>query len=168
MRRVRSWLFAAALAACCLFAPASPSQTRSSAKPTPAPAPVPRTRLVPVAETKLLMDGIAKPNFDGLVRALRQKPAEAEAWGFLRGQALLIAEGGNLLMLRPPKTRAAQDRWMARAAELRAAGVRVARAAAEKDYVGARAGLADLANVCNRCHESFGVRERANPTRVPD
>jgi hypothetical protein len=165
MRRVRSWLFAVALAGCCLFAPVSPSQTRPN--PTPVPAPAPRPRLIPVAETKLLMDGIAKPNFDGLVKALRQKPADAEAWGFARGQALLIAEGGNLLMLRPPKTRAAQDRWMTRASELRAAGVRVAQAAAEKDYIGARAGLAQLANVCNRCHESFGVRERANPTAAP-
>jgi hypothetical protein len=165
MRRVRSSLFAVTLAACCLFAPVSPSQTRST--PTPTPAPLPQPRLIPVAETKLLMDGIAKPNFDGLVQAFQQKPADAEAWGFARGQALLIAESGNLLMLRPPKTRTGQDRWMKRAVELRAAGVRVARAAGEKDYIGARAGLAELANVCNRCHESFGVRERANPTKMP-
>ena len=118
-------------------------------------------KLEPIAETKLLMEGIAQPNFHGLNRALKQKPTGADAWGFSRGQALLIAETGNLLMMRPPKEKAAQDLWLRRSAELREAGTSLGRAAAAKDYVSARAGLAIVANACNRCHESFRV-----PTRV--
>jgi cytochrome c556 len=134
------------------FAPASPSQGPRSEAVAP--------KLEPVAETKLLMVGLTKPNFDGLGKMFRQKPADADAWEFARGQGLLIAEAGNLLMLRPPQGKAAQDAWLGRSQELRDAGTKVAKAAAEKDYVAARAGMAKLANACNKCHESFRVATR--------
>ena len=74
-------------------------------------------RLDPVAETRLLMQGINLPNFRGLERLLNQKAPDAQVWTFARGQALLIAEGGNLLMLRPPKNQG-QQAWFERAMEL--------------------------------------------------
>jgi len=120
-------------------------------------------RLEPVAETKLIMNGFLEPNFSGLGTRLKDRPADDETWTIVRGQSLLVAEGGNLLLMRPPKTRAAQDAWMAKAAELRDAGVKLANAAARKDYVAARAGAAMLANACNRCHESTGVKNRVEP-----
>ena len=45
----------------------------------------------PVAETRLVMTGLAKANFDGLVRNLKQQPADADTWVFIRGQSLLVA-----------------------------------------------------------------------------
>src|SRR5258708_2326017 len=72
---------------------------QATQRPVNKPAP----RLEPVAETRLLMEGLNQANFRGLERLLRQKPAEAEAWSFARGQALLIAETGNLLLIRPPR-----------------------------------------------------------------
>ena len=119
-------------------------------------------RQEPVAETKLLMEGLALPNFRGLDRNLRQRPTEAEAWAFLRGQALLVAETGNLLVLRPPKN-AGQDSWNTNAVQLRESATRLARAAAERDYERSRAGLAELATVCNRCHQTFRVNVRIPP-----
>ncbi len=148
------WSLLATLAAVCVGLPGAVSQT-----PTKPAAP----KLEAVAETKLLMAGLAKANFDGLNRTFAEKPADAESWAFARGQALLIAETGNLLMMRPPKTRAAQDTWMAKAGDLREAGVKLAKAAAGKDYAAARAGVANLANACNRCHEAFRVGERVVP-----
>ena len=56
-------------------------------------------KLEPIAETKLLMEGLANVNFRGLERLLQQKPADLQTWTFARGQALLIAETANLLML---------------------------------------------------------------------
>lgn len=126
------------------------------------PAAVP-PRLEPVAEAKLLMEGLAKPNFDALGKLLKEKPNEAEGWTFARGQALLLAESGNLLMMRPPKTKAAQEAWMAKATELRTAATKLATAAASKDYTTARATLATVANTCNRCHETFRVPTRVTP-----
>lgn len=120
-------------------------------------------KLEPVAETKLLMAGIAEPNLRGLGKILREKPKEAEAWGFARGQALLIAEMGNLLMMRPPRTQTGQDAWMAQAGELRDNGSYLARMIAAKDYTKSRAALAGLANVCNHCHQAFQVQNRVNP-----
>ena len=118
------------------------------------PKPVPK--LDPVAETKLLCEGINLANFRGLERLLKEKPAEAEAWAFARGQALLIAENGNLLLLRPPKSQG-QDAWMTRASELRATATSLARSAAERDHLQCRAKLHDVAAVCNRCHQNFRV-----------
>jgi cytochrome c553 len=116
----------------------------------------------PVADTKLLMEGLADANLRGLAKLLRDKPGEAEAWAFARGQALLIAETGNLLLVRPPRA-GGEQAWVTHAVELRAAGVELARAAAAKDYPRARAGLAGLANACNRCHNAFRVPVRVDP-----
>lgn len=154
MGRVRFAAAVGLLGAACLFAPVAQSQP-AQVKAGP--------RLVPVADTKLLMVGLADPNFKGLGKLLREKPKDAEAWEFARGRALLVAETGNLLMIRPPKTRDAQDAWMSHGTELRDAAITVARATTEQDYVKSRAALAGLANACNRCHHTFKVPTRVQP-----
>lgn len=127
----------------------------SKEKPTP--------KLVAVADTKLLMEGLAGANMRGLGNLLRDRPREAEAWGFVRGQALLIAETGNLLLIRPPRTPASQDAWLDHATEMREAAATLARAAAAKDYQKCRSALAGVANTCNRCHQTFQVGVRVDP-----
>lgn len=115
-------------------------------------------RLEPVAETKLLMEGLARANFRGLERLLTKEPPDVETWTFARGQALLLAETGNLLLIRPPRTPGpAQTAWMTRAEELRTAATRLARLAGQKNFEGSRAALAETANVCNRCHQAFRI-----------
>jgi hypothetical protein len=114
-----------------------------------------------VAETRLLMEGLNQANYRGLERLLHDKPTDVEAWTFARGQALLIAETGNLLMLRPP--RRGREAWMDHAAELREAASAVARAAAKRDYERTRNAFRDLAGTCNRCHQSFRVNVRLDP-----
>jgi hypothetical protein len=140
--------------------PEAPSQTvpRPAGKFTP--------KLEPVAETKLLMEGLAHPNFRGMEKLLKQKPAEAQAWAFLRGQALLVGETANLLMLRPPRN-PGQSPWMERATDLRSQALRLARAAGKEDFEGCRAGLRDLAAACNRCHDSFKIPVRIVPFEEP-
>src|SRR5262245_25874627 len=101
MSRIRLLTLAVLTAA--LFTLPGTSQTPSS-KGKFAP------RLVPVAETKLLMEGLAHPNFQGAKNILRAEKIEKEDWTFVRGQALIIAETGNLLMLRPPNN-TGQDAW---------------------------------------------------------
>jgi hypothetical protein len=128
--------------------------------PQPAPRGAPagraRPKLEPVAETKLLMEGLLQSNFRGSENHLKQRPADNETWAFVRGQALLIAESGNLLMLRPPKN-AGQDVWLDRAADLREQAVRVAQQAAARDLERCQLALIDLAGACTRCHQSFRV-----------
>src|SRR5438132_410777 len=83
----------------------------------------------PVAETRLLMESLNLANFHGLERLLKQHPTDADAWAFARGQALLIAETGNLLLLRPPQKRG-QAEWLDRAAELQNSATSLARTVA--------------------------------------
>jgi hypothetical protein len=134
-----------------LFAPgqADPQNSQPPKKITP--------KLVPIAETQLLMNGLAHANFRGLERILKQKPAEDQAWKFARGQALLIAETGNLLMLRPPHN-AGEPIWFDKAMSLRDAASELAQTAARKDFEACRANLQNVANRCNSCHQSFKVK----------
>ena len=119
-------------------------------------------RLEAVAETKLLMEGLAHANFKGLERQLAQKPNEEQNWTFARGQALLVAETANLLMLRPPQ-KEGQSTWFERAMTLRKRAADLAQTLAKKDYEGARTGLALVADSCNRCHQSFRVPVQIEP-----
>jgi len=130
---------------------AAPAQTKA-----PTPDPAKRPKLEAVAETKLIMDGMADANYRGLEKMLKQAPPDVEAWTFVRGQGLLIAETGNLLMLRPPRAQG-QEVWMQRSTELREAGTALARQASARDYDRSRAALRDVAAVCNRCHQNFRV-----------
>jgi hypothetical protein len=123
-------------------------------------------QLTPVAETRLLMEGLAQSNLRGLEGLLARPPADAEAWRFARGQALLVAETGNLLLIRPPRS-AGQDVWMDRATELRDAASRLARVVSQQDLARSRTGLLEVAAACNRCHASFRVAYRARPFADP-
>jgi hypothetical protein len=124
------------------------------------------TKIVPrfdvVAETSLLMEGLAQPNYRGLEKNLKEKPADAETWTFLRGQALLIAETGNLLLIRPPR-KEGQDAWFRSATELRETAAALAKHAANRDYDRCRAALINVSSACNRCHQYFRVPVRLGP-----
>jgi hypothetical protein len=139
----------------------------SFAHSQPQPAKKPPPKLEPVAETKLLMEGLADPNTRALGKLLAAKPKDAEAWAFARGQALLLAEAGNLLLMRPPKTRAGEEAWLTHAADLRESATGLARAAAAKDYLQARTALAGVGNACNRCHQTFRTGVRVDPFADP-
>jgi len=108
-----------------------------------------------VAETQLLMEGMITPNFRGAEKTLRGKP-DGDAWTYARGQALLVAEGGNLLLMRPPRNQG-RDAWMSRAAELREAAAKLARQAAARDLLRSREALVEVAGACNKCHDTFRV-----------
>ena len=144
------------LAAALLVTSHAAPQTQPRSK---APA---RPKLEPVAETRLLMEGLNQANFRGLERLLKEKPADAESWTFARGQALLIAENGNLLLLRPPR-KEGRDTWLERCADLREFATRLARFTANRDYEGSRSALVQVANACNRCHDTFRVGVRLTP-----
>jgi hypothetical protein len=120
-------------------------------------------KLEPVAETKLLMEGLANPNYRGLERLLKQKPADDQTWTFARGQALLIAETANLLMIRPPKNQG-QPIWFDAAMQLRASANQIAFNLGNKDYEKSKAALQALPAQCNRCHQLFRVPIEVTPT----
>jgi hypothetical protein len=133
--------------------------TAAGAAPTAAPAPKVVPKFDAVAETSLLMDGLNDANYRGLQKILQQKPGDADSWTYARGQALIIAETGNLLLLRPPRS-GGQDAWFMDAMDLRAAAADLARKAGDRDYEGSVAGMKNIAAACNKCHETFRVTVR--------
>lgn len=135
---------------------ANPGQSQS---PTP--------KMEAVAETALLMKAMHKPNFQALERLFTTKPSSDQAWQFARGQALLIAECGNLLMLRPPKN-GGEETWTNRCVELRVSATVLARMIARQDLDKCKTGLRRVANVCNRCHMNFRVAVRMEPFKVEE
>ena len=124
-------------------------------------------KLEPIAETRLLMEGLAHANFRGLERNLAKKPIDDPSWVFARGQALLIAETANLLMLRPPKNQG-EAAWFERSMEMRGQAMQLAQQLAKKDLERSKAGMQQLANSCNRCHQTFKVPVEIVPFQQPE
>jgi hypothetical protein len=151
----RRFLFLALPFGLILVGPASPQAPPRAPKRI-----VPK--LEPVAETKLLMEGLNQPNFSAIEKLLKKQPVDEEAWVFARGQALLIGETANLLMIRPPRNNG-QDLWMERSMGLRQAASSLAASLAKKDFEAGHAGMLELANACNRCHKSFRVSVKIVP-----
>lgn len=137
--------------------------------PTPGAAQRPAAftpRFEAVADTRLLMEGMLNTNYRSLGKLLKNKPADRETWVFARGQAILIAEAGNLLLLRPPKG-TGRDPWMKLSMEMRSRAVVVATATASKDHAKSLRALADLKASCVSCHQTFRVGIKLDPEKVP-
>jgi hypothetical protein len=128
-----------------------------------APAPAKFTPKFEVfAETKLLMEGLAISNYRSLHRLLKDRPRDNDTWTFARGQALLVAETGNLLLLRPPRN-SGRDTWMKLAMDMRSKAATVARQAGLRDHERVTEALTALTASCNRCHKTFRIPVTVGP-----
>ncbi len=166
MKRAR-WLWGLVVLAGGLVATSLFAQTRRA----PERLPPPEDRFTPkfeaLAETKLLMEGLAQPNYRAVEKHLQGKgPEDVDTWMFARGQALLIAETGNLLLLRPPRNEG-RDNWMRRAMDMRQSASELARRLGSRDLVRSRTALIELTNKCNNCHQTFRVPTRIGPNVEP-
>lgn len=146
-----------------IVATALAAQQRRPPERLPPPAASFTPKFEAVAETSLLMEGLAQPNYRAVEKHLEDKgPQDAETWKFARGQAVLIAETGNLLLLRPPRN-AGRDTWMRRAMDMRQSAGNLARRLDNRDLQRSRAAFADLTVQCNNCHRTFRVPTRIGP-----
>jgi hypothetical protein len=148
-----------ALIGCSWLGFAVPAPTQST---TPSTQNKVTPKLEAFAETKLLMEGLAQANFRGLERILSEKPKDNQAWTFARGQALLLAETGNLLMLRPPRNQG-EAVWFQRAMDFRTQALQLAQVVSQKDHERSKKALITVANTCNRCHQTFRVPIQMSP-----
>jgi hypothetical protein len=139
-----------------------PERLQRPQQPQPQqPQPAFTPKFEALAETKLLMEGLAQANFLAVEKHLQGKgPADGDTWMFARGQALLIAETGNLLLLRPPRNEG-RDTWMRRAMDMRQSAGELAQRLGNRDLARSRTALRDLMAKCNACHQTFRV-----PTRI--
>jgi hypothetical protein len=162
MKAVR-WLCGFVVAAGGIAATTLPAQTRRDAERLPQPEAKFTPKFEAMAETSLLMEGLAQSNFRAVEKHLQGKgPQDVETWTFARGQALLIGETGNLLLLRPPRNNG-RDTWMRRAMDMRESAGELARQLANRDLARSRTALIDLTAKCNNCHQTFRVATRIGP-----
>ena len=117
----------------------------------------------PVGTMKQLMIDIIYPTSDAIFYVDRDPPKTEKQWNDLSGQALMLAESGNLLMM-DGRARD-QKNWMMESKMLVDLGAKAFKAAQAKDLDGLRA-LNDALNAdCVVCHYQYrpGYHRRPAP-----
>ena len=103
------------------------------------------------------MEYFFQPAYKRLKPLMATEPADKNAWKGIKADALILAEGGNLLLLRSPTDDAAT--WSELSAAVRESGGKVYEAAKKKDYKAARQHYEVMLNKCNACHDKFADGE---------
>ena len=115
----------------------------------------------PVGTMSELMVHLIYPTSDAIFYILTRTPTTTAGWGVLEGQALMLAESANLLMM--PSRARGREQWIADAQLLLDVGEAALEAAQNRD-VDALDQLNDpLYRSCVTCHQHFrsgyGVRQ---------
>lgn len=100
-----------------------------------------------------LMVKIIYPASDALFYVESRTPATDAEWTVLQGQALMVAESANLLMM-PGRARD-QKQWMADSKLMLDAGAAAYAAAKKKDVAGITALSDQLMESCTSCHKHY-------------
>lgn len=98
-----------------------------------------------------------EPVFKRLKPAMAEDQSAGPNWKLIKSDALILAEGGNLLLMRGPKEEAAK--WAEHSRTLRVLGGKLYRAAKAKDFPAARDQYAAMVKNCNACHNDFAGGE---------
>jgi hypothetical protein len=100
-----------------------------------------------------LMVDIIYPASDAIFYVETRTPTTDAEWGELRGQALMVAESANLLML--PAYARDRTQWMDDARLMREAGAAAFEAAKKKDVAAVAAVNDALYESCTPCHQHY-------------
>lgn len=103
------------------------------------------------------MEYVFEPGYKRLKPLLAAEPKENAAWKGIKGDALTLAEAGNLLLLRTPKEDGAV--WTETSAAVRKLGGELYQAAKKKDYKQARSQYEAMLIQCNACHDKYAKGE---------
>ncbi len=148
-------LFVAAVAAVRLDATAAVAETAPESK---APA---EEAVEP--DMHEFMEYVFEPGYKRLKVVLAEKPADNKAWKAVKGDALVLAEAGNLLMHRRPEadkwTKEMDAAWTGISADVREHGGKLYRAAKKRDYESTRVHWEAMLGRCNACHDKFAGGE---------
>lgn len=117
------------------------------------PAPAPPVPFHAVGTMRQLMIDIIYPTSDAIFYVDREPPKTEKEWGDLRGQALMLAESGNLLMM-DGRARD-QKNWIMESKMLIDIGGKAYKAAQAKDIAGILALNDSLNAACVVCHYQY-------------
>jgi hypothetical protein len=99
------------------------------------------------------MEGVFQAPYKRLKIAMAQEPKDNAAWKAIRSDALILAEGGNLLLSRQPEENKAD--WIQHSELSRDAGGEFVAAAKKKDFAAAKVAYEKMLTHCNDCHKQF-------------
>jgi hypothetical protein len=114
----------------------------------------PESQAVPVERSMHeFMEYFFQPTYQRLKPLMASAPTANPGWKAIKADALILAEGGNLLLLR----KSAKDpiHWSEYSLAVRDAGGQLYKAARKKDFVAARQAYEQMLTHCNRCHTQF-------------
>lgn len=118
---------------------------------SPASSPPPAVRHVGTMSE--LMVTVIRPASDALFYIETRTPKDGDGWTALEGQALMVAEAGNLLTL-PGRARD-QEQWIADAGLMRDAGAAAFKAAKTRSVEAVAAVSDQLYESCVTCHRHY-------------
>lgn len=116
------------------------------------------TGYVPVEEDMHeLMEYIFQPSFKRLKPAMQKEPVDNAGWKTIKAEALALAEGGNLILMRAPEKE--KVIWTLHGAKVRGHGRVLYQAAKTKDFNLAAQHYRLMITSCNACHLKFAEGE---------
>ena len=121
-----------------------------------------QTPAQPVGTMSQLMIDIIYPTSNAIFYVERTPPVTESAWNTLRGNALMLAESGNLLMM-DARARDGGD-WMKDAKLMIDVGAAAFNAAQAKDLPAIVALNEDLNTACVTCHQQYRPAYRRRAT----
>ena len=99
------------------------------------------------------MEGVFQAPYRRLKVAMAMEPKDNAAWKGLRSDALILAEGGNLMLFRKPEKEI--EAWVKYSVDSRDAGAELVLAAKKKDFATATDAYKRMLGHCNACHKQF-------------
>lgn len=103
------------------------------------------------------MEYVFQPGYKRLKVAMAMESPDNAVWKTIKAESLVLAEGGNLLLLRTPDEDA--DAWREYSAAVRGLGADVYHAAKKKDVAATRKSYEAMLVQCNQCHQKFADGE---------
>lgn len=137
------------------------AMTQAAAPKPTAVAPRPPTRNV--GSMSELMVKIIYPTSDAVFYIESRTPKDEAEWNAFEGQALMLAESANLLMM-PGRARD-QKQWMADAKLMLDAGAAAVKAAKSRNVEAVSAVSDQLLESCTTCHKHYrpGYGQKPQP-----
>jgi hypothetical protein len=154
----RTWTasaFAALLTASLIFQGSSSNEHLAQANAAQA-----KTAAKPVEPSMHeFMEYVFEEPYKRLKTNMAAEPANKGAWKGIKSDGLILAEAGNLLILRDSDAGDDAADWRRLSAAVRDAGGNFYQAARKRDYAAAKASYATLLQKCNACHDAFADGE---------
>lgn len=154
MRRKPAVLCLGFALACIIWSGARIGQSDDATTTARAGKQDPNERLKPVeGDAQQFMAHVMEPTFTRLKQSMAVRPSLDETWKGISSDSLILAESGNLLLMRTPGP--GYEKWDTNATAIRTLGAQLYRSAKERDYQASLLYYRHLVDRCSACHREY-------------